>query len=155
MEIFGTAGTSMVAWGPTASVEVKVEALGDVVNDSWVLTGANIGAKEIVDIRQCFNDVSYIYALGNDQSKSVLSLSFIIFLGRKNCQGENDNYQAIEKGINSYRDKRISKNTSAESITIGGFSCKGWIVGIDIGQHNPSNATCSGTLSFIMQLEKK
>lgn len=154
MEIFGSTGKSVVAWGPTASVTVSVPALGSVVNDSWILTGVNLGAKEIVDVRQCFNDISYIYALGNDQGRCLASLSFIVFLGRKNCEGGGDNFKTIEQGVDSYKSNRISKNTSSQSITIGGFSCKGWLTGIDVGQTNPQNDTCTGVLSFMLQLEK-
>lgn len=152
MDIFGSSGKSVVAWGPAASTTVEVSSLEGVVNDSWVLSGVNIGAKEIVDIRQCFNDISYIYALGNDQGKCVFLLTFIVFLGRKNCTGGDDNFQAIKQGIDAYKSNRISQNTEPKTVTIGTFSCQGWLTGIDIGQTDPSTDTCQGVLSFIMQL---
>ena len=86
MEVFSIGGASkpVKAWGPTASVGVQVPALEGIggKGSDWLLEGVQIGAKEIVDVRQCFNDVSYIYALGNDQGQCMISLSFIIFIGR-------------------------------------------------------------------------
>ena len=155
MKIFQISGDSRATemWGPTAAVVVKVDALGGSVDDDWLLAGAQIGAKEIVDVRQCFNDVSYIYALGNDQNQCLITLQFLIFIGTKFCRGQH-NTRAIRTGLKQYVANRISQKTSAQNITIGNFSAKGWLKGIDIGQFDASRGVCSGTLSFIMQLEK-
>ena len=142
---------SVVAWGPTASVKVIVPALEGVIDDTWLLTGFQVGAREIVDVRQCFNDVSYIYALGNDQSSCAITLIFTIFIGMKECQGVSMT-SSIASGLDAYVESRISQKTSPLSITIGSFSRMGWVVGIDIGQVDPKKGTCVGTVSFIMEL---
>lgn len=151
MKVFGSDSGKIKIYGPTASVKVNVEALGGIVGDSWILADFHVGAKEIVDVRQCFNDVSYIYALGNNQAKCEISLTFAIFIGRKNCEGV-DNTSAIDKGIKEYAKKRISKSTSTSHITIGGFSCDGWLIGFDIGQVDAVKGICYASVQFIMKL---
>ena len=153
MRVFSSSGDtrSVVAWGPTASVNVRVAALGGVIDNTWLLTGFQIGAREIVDVRQCFNDVSYIYALGNDQSSCAITLVFTVFIGTKNCSGASMT-SSIGSGLGAYVKSRISKKTSPSSITIGSFSKMGWLVGVDIGQPDPAKGTCVGTVSFIMEL---
>lgn len=154
MRVFGSSSkNSTTVWGPTASVAVKVPALGfNSKQDDWILAGISVGAKEIVDVRQCFNDVSYIYALGNDQGRCMLSISLLVFLGSKNCKGK-DNTGRMDKSLKAYVKNRVSKHTAANTITIGSFSRKGWLIGADIGQFDMNKATCLVTGTFIMQLE--
>ena len=164
MEVFsiGSSGKPVRVWGPTASVGVILEGLdgkggkNDGIggkNSDWLLEGAQVGASEIVDVRQCFNDVSYIYALGNDQGKCRISLSFVIFIGTMNCVGDN-NLKAVKDGFMKYEANRISarKNMSPLGISIGAFSTKGWLVDVSIGQMDPARGICHGVLSYIMQL---
>jgi len=154
MRVFDSDGRETVIWGPTASVEVNVPAMGSVIwKDSWVLDGVTIGAKEIVDVRQCFGDVAYIYALGNDQGKCLISLSFVIFLGKKNCT-EGTPFESIDDGLSAYAGNRISIRTGAQPITIGGFSRNAWLIGIDIGNTEAGKSISHGNVSFMMELEK-
>lgn len=153
MKIFSSDSGTVEAWGPTASVDVKVSALGNVINDSWLLFNFNVGAREITDIRQCFDDVSYIYALGNNQAQCAITLTFVIFIGKKLCKGSN-NTAAIESGLSAYVDSRISKKTSPSTITIGNFSRMGWLSGIEIGNLDAAKGVCYGTAHFIMELKK-
>jgi hypothetical protein len=153
MKIFSSDSRSIEAWGPTASVDVRAKALGDVVDDSWILVNFSIGAREITDVRQCFNDVSYIYALGNNQSQCTMSLTFAILIGRKKCKGSNRT-SAIESGLSAYVNSRISKKTSPSPVTIGNFSRMGWLTGIDIGNLDVSKGICQGTAHFIIELKK-
>ena len=153
MKIFSSNTGRIEAWGPTASVDVKAPALGGVVDDTWVLVNFSIGAREITDIRQCFDDVSYIYALGNNQAQCAITLTFVIFIGRRNCIGFN-NTDKITDGLSAYINNRISKKTSPSTITIGKFSRMGWLTGIDIGNLDAAKGVCYGTAHFIMELEK-
>lgn len=154
MNIFsiGKDSRPVKVWGPTASVSVSISALGSIVGDDWVLEGVQIGAKEIVDVRQCFNDVSYIYALGNDQGNCSIVLSFVVFIGTKNCVG-GDNMAAIELGLSKYKNSRISRNTTPTTISIGGFSTRGWLTGLSIGNLDAEKGICHAVSTFIMQLE--
>ena len=145
------------AWGPAVSVDVKASALGGVVDDSWILVNFAIGAREIVDIRQCFDDVSYIYALGNNQSQCAITLTFAIFIGARNCLGMNmgyNNTSAIKSGLSAYVNSRISKKTTPSTITLGKFSRMGWLTGLDIGNLDASKGICYGTAHFIMELRR-
>lgn len=153
MDVFTIGGKTkpVKVWGPTASVNIEVPALGSVVGNSWVLEGMQVGAKEIVDIRQCFNDVSYIYALGNDQSRCSITLSFVVFIGTEDCKG-NNNMSAIKAGLEAYKNSRISKTPTVTHLGIGGFATKGWLIGIDIGQLDAERGLCHGVATFIMQL---
>lgn len=155
MDVFSIGGRSkpVKVWGPIASVSVKAGGLGSIGGNGsdWLLEGVQVGAKEIVDVRQCFNDVSYIYALGNNQSSCVMSLSFMVFIGTKNCFGDN-NTDAIMEGIREYKNSRISQNTSPVVVSIGNFSKKGWLIGIDIGAMDPGKAVCHGVATYMMQL---
>lgn len=153
MKIFSSDSRAIEAWGPTASVEVKASALGDVVDDTWILVNFFVGAREITDIRQCFNDVSYIYALGNNQGQCAMSLTFAILIGKKSYN-ESDSTSAIKNGLSAYVASRISKKTSPSPVTIGNFSRMGWLTGIDIGNLDASKGICYGTAHFIMELEK-
>ena len=108
MRVFSSDSRGVVAWGPAASVDVRVSALGGIVDRSWILVNFSIGAREIVDIRQCFNDTSFIYALGNNQSSCQISLTFAIFFGAANCMSTN-NTNDIRAGIDAYAEGRISK----------------------------------------------
>ena len=154
MKIFSSNTGTIEAWGPTATVDVKASALGDVVDNTWVLVNFSIGAREITDIRQCFNDVSYIYALGNNQAQCAMSLTFAILIGKKGCNGPN-NTSAIENGMLEYEGRRISNNTSPSTVTIGNFSRMGWLTGIDIGNLDAGKGICYGTAHFIVELRKK
>lgn len=144
----------VVAWGPTATVRVRIPALEGLINDSWMLTSLSLNAQDIVDIRQCFNDVSYIYALGNDQQRCALSLYFVILLGRRNCRPTStDNFGAISEGLKKFVTTRISNNTAPMALTIGNFSCKGWLTGESVDRVDPDTGIGMGSLHFIMQLE--
>ena len=151
MDIFFQDSRATKIWGPTASTTVEVEALNDVVNDKWVLAGMTMGAKEIVDVRQCFNDTSFIYAFGNDQSSCQMSLLFMIYIGK--CKKEDmSQMENVVKGYEQYKKTRISENPIATEITIGNFSRYGWLTGLNIGQVDPMRGTCRGTASFLVEL---
>ena len=157
MKIFSSNTGTIEAWGPTASVDVKASALEGVVDNTWILVNFSIGAREITDIRQCFDDVSYIYALGNNQGQCAMSLTFAILIGLENCKGsENGNTAAIENGLSAYIKSRISTDEGQKPspITIGGFSRMGWLTGIDIGNLDAAKGICYGTAHFIMELKK-
>ena len=149
MDIFSSNSKGVEVWGPIASVTVKAGALGNI--DSWILEGVTIGAKEIVDVRQCFSDVAYLYALGNDQSRCTIALSFAVFIGAKECQGGN-NTKAIDDGLKAYASGRISKHTSPMQVGIGSFARNGWLVGLDIGNVDPIRGVAHAVASFIMEL---
>ena len=151
MQIFSSNSKGIVTWGPTASVNVSIGALGSIVDDTWILVGLSMGMKEITDVRQCFDDVSYIYALGNDQGNCVMELSFAVFIGRRECQG-GDNTSAMNDGIAAYLKSRISKNPEGSTITIGGLSGKGWLTGLNMGGLDPERGICRGTVQFIIEL---
>ena len=156
MRIFSVDSRAIEVWGPTTSVGVKIPSLGGIINNSWVLVNLSIGAREIVDIRQCFNDVSVIYALGNDQKQCRASLTFAIFVGRRACIGASNNFVAIQHGIDAYKNSRISTDVGMNSstITIGDFSFMGWLDGIGVGNLDPEKGICYGTVNFIMELGK-
>lgn len=153
MEVFGSKGKSVEVWGPAASVEVRAPALGSVIGDSWLLEGVTISAKEIVDVRQCFEDVAYIYALGNDQGKCVIVLHFIVFIGQKDC-GQGKGFEAVEAGMRAYAQNRISteEGRKRQIIGIGSFARQGWLVGIDISGLDPERSVCHAAATFIMEL---
>ena len=153
MKVFSSDSRGVEAWGPTAAVDVKVDALGGVVDNTWILVNFAVGAREIVDVRQCFDDMSFIYALGNNQSNCQISLTFAILIGTKFCKG-NNNTAAIEAGLSAYVSKRISQKTSAGKIAIGNFSRMGWLTGIDIGNADVNKGVCYGTVHFLMELKK-
>lgn len=153
MKVFSSDSRGVEAWGPTAAVDVKVDALGGVVDNSWILVNFAVGAREIVDVRQCFDDMSFIYALGNNQSNCQISLTFAILIGTKFCKG-NNNTAAIEAGLSAYVSSRISQKTSAGKIAIGNFSRMGWLTGIDIGNADVNKGVCYGTVHFLMELKK-
>lgn len=155
MRIFSSASKGIVVWGPTAAVNVKIKALGSVVDDTWILVNLSVGMKEITDIRQCFNETSYIYALGNSQGNCSITLTFVIFIGTKECKGDgNSAVGNISDGLNMYLKNRISKKTIPTSITIGNFSCMGWLSGVDVSGLDPERGVCYGTVQFIMEMPK-
>lgn len=157
MKIFSSDSRSIEVWGPTASVDVSVPALGSVIDNTWILVNFSVGAREITDIRQCFNDVSYIYALGNNQAQCLISLTFAILIGSQNCKdSENGNTAAIKNGLSGYIENRISteEGQKPSMITIGAFSRMGWLTGIDIGNLDASKGVCYGTVNFIMELKQ-
>lgn len=153
MQVFSKDSRGVEAWGPTASVNVKADALGGIVDNTWILVNFAVGAREIVDIRQCFDDVSFLYALGNNQSSCQISLTFAILIGRKWCKGAN-NTSAIEEGLDAYVKSRVSQRKNAGKIQIGKFSRMGYLIGIDIGNADPMRGICYGTVHFNMELEK-
>ena len=153
MRIFSPSSKTIVAWGPTAAVNVKISALGSVVDDTWLLTNLSVGMREITDVRQCFNETSYIYALGNNQSSCSIGLTFVIFIGTRDCRGNgNSAVGNIADGLNMDLKNRISRNTSPSSITIGSFSCMGWLIGADVSGLDPERGVCYGTVQFIMEM---
>ena len=153
MKVFSADTDSIEVWGPTASVDVSISALGSIVNNDWLLVNLSAGAREIVDVRQCFNDVSVIYALGNNQGQCLMTLTFAIFIGQKNCLSvRNSNTVALANGFDKYASKRISKNPQRSAITIGSFSRYGWLTGVDVGNLDAEKGICYGTVNFIMEL---
>ena len=153
MQVFSKDSRGVEVWGPTASVNVKADALGGIVDNTWILVNFAVGAREIVDIRQCFDDVSFLYALGNNQSSCQISLTFAILIGKKWCKGDN-NTSAIEEGLDAYVKSRVSQRKNAGKIQIGKFSRMGYLIGIDIGNADPMRGVCYGTVHFNMELEK-
>lgn len=132
-------------------MNVSIGALGSIVDDTWILTGISAGMKEIADVRQCFNDVSYIYALGNNQGSCLMDLTFAVFIGRRECRG-GDNTSAMNDGMAAYLKSRISKQPEGSTITIGGLSGRGWLTGLDIGGLDPAKGVCEGVVHFIIEL---
>lgn len=151
MKVFSSDTKSVEVWGPTASVDVKISAMSGVINNTWLLTNLNFGAREIVDVRQCFNDVSVIYALGNNQGQCQMTLTFVILIGRKNCKGVS-NTSALHNGVRQYVQNRISQKTTPSTIAIGSFAGSGWLTGIDIGNVDAEKGICYGTVHFIVQI---
>lgn len=153
MDIFGKSGGDIAVWGATASVDVQISAIPDA-ESTWVLADVRVGAQEIVDVRKCFNDESYVYALGNDQGRCQIVLTFAIFCGTcRSGAGEGRSMEAVGSGLESYKTHRISQKTTPSEITIGGFSTKGWLLSVDVGQMDASTMTCRGVVSFMMDLE--
>ena len=151
MLVFSSDSRGIEAWGPTASVQVKVDALGGLVDDSWILVDFSLGAKEIVDIRQCFNEVVFMYALGHNQSQCAMSMRFAVMIGRRKCKGK-ENLSALNAGLRQYVTNRISQKTEAQSITIGGLSGSGWLTGINIGGVDASKGICYATVEFLIRI---
>lgn len=155
MQVFSKDSRGVEAWGTIASADVKVSALDGVVDNSWILTSFAVGAREIVDIRQCFGDVSFLYALGNKQASCSLTLTFMVLIGRKSCKG-NHNMDAVSSGLEAYVFKRIgaSGGRSPSTVEIGGFSRFGWLVGIDIGNVDADKGICQAVVHMNMRLCK-
>lgn len=155
MEVFSSKEDtrSIDVWGPTVGVTVEIQPLSDILDDTWMLYNLSVGAREITDIRQCFNDVSFIYALGNNQTNCSMTLEFMVFVGRKSCKGD-DHTNAIGDGLDAYTNYRISAHTDPTQITIGSFSRWGWITGIDIGGVDPKRGICRGRIYLNIQLQK-
>lgn len=154
MLIFSSDSRGIEAWGPTAAVKVKVAALGGIVDDSWILINFSLGAREIVDVRQCFNEVAFIYALGHNQAECVMTMKFAVMIGRRKCKGR-DNTSAMDAGLRQYVLNRISKKTDAQSIAIGNFAGSGWLTGIDIGDVDASKGICYATVNFLIRIASK
>ena len=152
MDVFGGNGKGVEVWGPAASVEVKAEALGSIIGNSWILEGVNIGAKEIVDVRKCFEDVAYIYALGNDQSRCIIVLNLVVFIGEKDCK-KTKGFNAVNEGLTAYYNGRISEKTSPMTIGIGSFVRTGWLIGIDISGLDVDRSLCHASATFLMELK--
>ena len=127
---------------------------GGLIGPGWVFTNFAIGAKDIVDVRQCFDDVSFIYALGNNQAQCAMSLTFAVFLGSKNCGG-GDNTGSLASSLAAYEAQRISRHTEPVTVSIGKFSRMGWITGIDMGGVDAARCMCQGTIHLIMELKKQ
>lgn len=142
------------AWGPTASVDVKMSAFGGGLDKASFLVNLSVGAREIADIRQCFNEMTYIYALGNDQSSCKMALTFAVFIGRENCKGNGNNTKIIGDWLDEYEEDRISKKTDPVAVTIGDFSRMCWVEGISIGNVDALRGICYVTISLIMELKK-
>lgn len=154
MRIFSKDSRSVEAWGPTASVVVKCKALENVVDKTWILVNFAIGATEITDVRQCFGDVSFIYALGNNQAQCRMTMTFLVLIGTKRCRGKN-NTSAITAGFRSYCLNRISKKPVAQPISIGNFAGTGWLDGIQVGNVDAQMGICYATVSFIVRIANK
>lgn len=149
MQVFGLYGRRPIKiWGPAVGIKVKIPALG---GGSWVLSGLSIGAKEITDVRQCFGDISFIYALGNDQDKCRITLDLLIFLGKEYCAIGN-NSKAIGSCLSAYSRKRISQMTAPMTVTIGNFSVKTYLVEIGMGNYDADRSLLHCQVSFIMEL---
>ena len=151
MDVFGANGSNITVWAPPSGVAVSMPFLGGIVGDTWLVTGLQIGAKEITDIRQCFNDVSYVYALGNDQRQCIMSVSFVVMIGKKECK-DGDPLASIKDGLEAYGGTRISQMPNGGVISIGGLSRYCYLVGIDISQVDASKGICAGNAQFIMKL---
>lgn len=146
-DIFSASSKGVEVWGGTAPIKVDVPQL-TLAGTDYVLADAQISAREIVDVRQCFNDVSYIYALGNDQSQCAMTLKLLAFFIDCNVDNTGD----ILLGLKEYSISRISENTSAQTITIGNLSVDGWLVGIDIGNFDVERGYCVVNAHFIIKL---
>lgn len=142
-------------WGPTATVETRIEALSNIEDsDNWALVGMQAGATEIVDVRQCFNDEAYLYAMGNDLGQCRITLLFAVFLSGPECD-EKESLKALKDGIDDYVDNRISKRPKRTSITIGELALYGWLSGLNVGSMDPERGVCSVAVTFIWELGGK
>ena len=150
MEVFTSNSRPHTVWGPLAAINVSSFALDGLIGAGkpWVLVDFKANAKEIVDVVQCFNDAAFIYALGNDQQRCLISMTFLVFISK--C--EDDKTDTLQQGMEKYKSNRISQHTSAGEISIGNFARKGWLIGIDIGNADPQRSACYATVNFMMKL---
>ena len=155
MVIFGEDPKKSVhVWGPISSLKVTIDSFPPVESDEWALVGMETAANEVVDIRRCFNDETYLYALGNDQGRCRFSLSFVVFLAGEECD-ESKAFNALQKGIDDYAANRISKRTKESTATIGGLSLYGWLDGMTVGNMDADRGICYASVNFIMKLPDK
>ena len=154
--IFGADGKSNVqVWGPLVGAEVKMDGIGGLDGEGCALIGFRINAQEIVDIRKCFNDELYLYALGNDDSRGAIELIFLVHLQGGKCDGQSS-ANPVKAAYESYCSSgRVSKKKGTVSVTVVGINLTGWVSGFYAGDVDPTTGTCKVCVSMIPKITNK
>lgn len=110
--------------------------------DPMIVVSVEFSEKEKTHIVQCFQDTNYVYAFGHDPTSSIIRVSFVAFMVKK--EG-TEHSSAINQFLYSYRTSRVSAKQKLATLTLAGETLEGFVVGMNSGtadaQFNLQNFT--------------
>jgi hypothetical protein len=99
--------------------------------DCCFVSNTSVRKNEKRAIIQCFNSVNHIYAFGANPESSTYACSFSVFLSK--CgSGKFQSTGGVNQLINSYKQKRVSKNPSIVTMSVDGDVQSGILVGLAV-----------------------
>lgn len=150
--VFKSSKAAVRVFGPLATESVHISGIDVWNDDRWALIGASYNYREILDVRQCFNDTAFLFALGNNLSAGRMELSFLVFLSEPGCSPGGE-FKAIKDAIESYRSERVSNKLSHIEVTIGSCTVSGWLDSMAAGNFDADRGVCVVSFSFLARLD--
>ena len=175
MTIFGTANAKPARlYLPKATATWSLEGIfdGPKKSDKKSLTGSiksfNNGKKgggsnavlysigltdtESIDIRRCFNETNHIFAFGRDITKTVMTVSVMVFLG-ESCDGAgNHTIATLHK---KYDETRVSKSKESKLIQFDDVVASGFLISMHIGGIDPRTSSFIAEFTYILDIDEQ
>ena len=100
----------------------------------YFVVGVSFTTKEKYYLVQCFQDRTFTYAFGRDPAQSMISVSGVAFLISAGGRGISS---AMPKLLRTYEKSRLANSLSYGSVSIGGATLQGFVVGFSTTTVNP------------------
>ena len=154
MTVFGVSDTSSRLYLPKASSKWSLEGLvgGGGTGSNAVLYSIGMSDTESIDIRRCFNETNHIFAFGRDVSKTVMTVSVLVFIGKPCGGGSGD--VTLDTLHGKYEKARVSKSKTAKMIQFDDVTAYGFLINMDVGDIDPKTSTFVARFTYILDLDK-
>lgn len=147
---FATKTKLMIPKG-SASWEVK-----DIIRkdeyDNVLLLSFSMQDQETVDIRQCFDESTHIFAFGRNAQACVMEVGFLVFL-YNGFDCTQYKWMELQDLRDRYEKNRVYKLQKPVKIRIDELAASGFLVRMAIGEINPAIKACVVSFTFILDQE--
>ena len=151
--IFGPAGLTTKMMIPRGSASWGLE---DIVSkgdyDNVLLLSFAVADQEIVDVRQCFDETTHIFAFGRNAGASVMEISFLVFL-YDGCRKSKYKWAKLSEIREKYNKARVYKRQKTVEVTVDDLTLNGFLTRMAIGDVNPNSKTCVVNFTLIVDQE--
>ena len=152
MTIFGTENAKPARlFLPKATATWSLEGLFDGSNNSnAILYSIGMADVESLDIRRCFNETNHIFSFGRDVSKTIMTVSVMVLLG-KPCDGSGD--VTLDSIRGKYEKARVSKAKDSKMIQFDDTTAHGFLISMNISGIDPRTSSFIAQFSYILDLD--
>ena len=152
MTIFGTRNAKPARiFLPKATSTWSLEGLFEGSrNSNAILYSIGLTDMESVDIRRCFNETNHIFSFGRDVSKTVMTVSVMVFLG-ESCDGSGD--ATLDSIHGKYEKARVSKAKGPKMIQFDDTTAQGFLIGMTISGVDPRTSSFIAQFEYILDLD--
>lgn len=154
MTIFGTANAKPARlFLPKATATWSLEGLfeGSNKGSNAVLYSIGLSDVESLDIRRCFNETNHIFSFGRDISKTIMTVSVMVFLGEP-CDGSGG--VTLDNLHGKYEKARLSKAKEPKMIQFDDVTAYGFLISMQVSGIDPRTSSFIAQFNYILDLDE-